>query len=446
MTNQSGCDNLINALKLVDRTNDISLLFDQLSISAIFEQSNNLAEDEANIDIYMPILLKHFDNLYEETKNKTEAGNLLLSILARTSDGITYKDAQVATLGCASDWDDTTSKSFFRLFQANYLRQKDEDQYHFIAALSLEGLVMLPIIRGDNKLFVGALGSLLNDFPDIPADPEASADLAIKALKLLGRCYDFHPQMAEIAEKVQECIGVNNIAVDTEARFYRGMISLYDAFLSSDGDSLKHKLGEARDSFEEAKHGHENRSDAELFYSITNCYLMVMSKHQPFEVETAIRSSQVLLIERLLLSGEKASYYRVETEYHMVKLINWLGKWLEEISSAKTWPNIIPPMHLLANVYAAIRRMDILSGIIKTASQSVIDLILLPDMQGRFIQVQEMTSKIEQVLSNATWRNQATVDEIEFYEIAQNVLNGSISPKGEAAAALKPLKNRLLAA
>lgn len=437
MMSQSNIDEFVSILGLAEEANDITLLFSKLPISAIVEQATNLTKDEDNIDIYMPILLKHFDILFDQIKNKTEAGNLLLAILAQTSNGITYKYAQSASLGCALDLDESMSKALFRMFQTNYLRQKNEEAYHFIAALSLEGLVMLPILRSDGRQFVSALGVLFNDFPDIPSDTEASADLAIKALKLLGRCYDFRPRMNEIAEKVQEYIGVANIAVDTEARFYRGITKLYDAFSSADSEGLRHNLSEARHSFEEARYGHENRSDAELFYSITDCYLMLMSNPQPSEVKAIIGRTQDLLVERLLLNGRKGSYYQAEAEYHMVGLINWLGKWFDEIDSAKTWPSIIPPMRLLAHIYAGIRKMESLTGIIKAASQSTSKFVLLPDMEGRFIQVQEMMSKIEQTINSPSWRNEATEEELAFYELAQNILSSSTSPKVEAAASEK---------
>ena len=108
---------------------------------------------------------------------------------------------------------------------------------------------MLALFRADDGLLYKAIGVLISDFPPIPTDPYNAAYLPVKALKLLGRCYDRHPSDAPLVKAVQSVVGTSNLAVDAEARYTLGIVHLYDAFRAPDRAGFLGALANARDMF-----------------------------------------------------------------------------------------------------------------------------------------------------------------------------------------------------
>ncbi len=72
----------------------------------------------------------------------------------------------------------------------------------FLARLALEGAVLLLVFREENALLYRAIGLLLEDFPALPNHPHNSADLAVKAIQLLGHFYDRYPHDQTIVAKI----------------------------------------------------------------------------------------------------------------------------------------------------------------------------------------------------------------------------------------------------
>ena len=152
------------------------------------------------------------------------------------------------SLSYAKEWEESLARKFYKTFEETYENTVNEGD-QFIARLALEGAVMLPMYRVDDGLLHRAIGLLLDEFPPIPSDPGDPAFLPVKALKLLGRCYDRYPQDSSIAKKVQETIGCANYAVDLEAHFILGIIKLYDAFRTTDESSFLNELNVANNLF-----------------------------------------------------------------------------------------------------------------------------------------------------------------------------------------------------
>jgi len=126
----------------------------------------------------------------------------------------------------------------------------------------------------------------------------------------------------------------------------------------------------------------------------------------------------------------------MNVEFHLVQLITQLDRWSEQLATATEWPDIKPPMEMLANVYDAVRRFQAIEGLVGVASRVTHDLVMLPHMFGKFVQVQEIVAKLQSVLANMGWREVTPASEIAFYELVLQEVQGDVYPKDEAAAKL----------
>ncbi len=174
---------------------------------------------------------------------------------------------------CTIHWSGTESlaRQLYAVCEARYLSTM-VDGDPFIATRALEGAVMLPLLRDDGRMLFKPIGLLLTDYPPIPSGLAEPAHLPVKAIKLLGRCYDRRPEQ-EIADRIRQLTGHPNRATATEARFNLGIVRLYDAFRADDAAAFLATLMDARQQFELAAVAMENRGDAELFGLLTECFL-----------------------------------------------------------------------------------------------------------------------------------------------------------------------------
>lgn len=427
---------IIETIYKADEQGDPAFIFTLAPEESVWQYAAGILEDLEHGYLIGPILLRGIHAAFDQLKDQRTASSVLLHALNPSLDSLVYHTSKQAVLNLASSWDNDTARQFYTAFEKGYLTLVENGD-QFIAVEALEGAVMLPLYRNDRRLLYKAMGLLLNDFPPIPDDPSDPAYLPVKGLKLLRYCYDLQPDEAELAQKIQEHIGTKNFAVDTEARFNRGLTRLQDAFRASDIDTLQAALRDAYDLFQAAYVAEDNRTDAELFSAITQCYLIVLTNSLPTQVAEIVHRTQGILIERLLAFGGTSSPLIATVEFNLVRLVTHLQQWAEQLATAEKWPNILPPMSALAEMYKAIQLLEITEGLIGAASGATKDLIILPKLIGRLAQVQEISAKLERVLVDEAWQETTSASEIAFYKLVlEEVRTESTSPKDWATAEL----------
>lgn len=95
-------------------------------------------------------------------------------------------------------------------------------------------------------------------------------------------------------------------------------------------------------------------------------------------------------------------------------------------------------MSILAETYTAVRQFRAADNALDRAYQTAQTLVMLPQIQSQFVQLQAATAKLQGVLADAEWRSQASPAEVEFYELVLHEIEGEEhNPKGVAAADLQ---------
>lgn len=242
---------VIQTISQADEQHDPASIFALIPEHIVWSYATTILDDPEQNYLLGPTLLQGIGAAFPQLADRTAASMALLHVLHPTYDSFIYEAAQRVVLSYAREWEKSVARKFHDAFADGY-RKTLEVGDQFIALLALEGAIMLPLYRSDDSLLYNAIGLLLNDFPPIPTDPTDPAYLPVKALKLLGRCYDRRPNDHIIAQTVLECIGCANYPVDTEARFTYGVIRLYDAFQASDTTTFLAALADAENLFNTA--------------------------------------------------------------------------------------------------------------------------------------------------------------------------------------------------
>jgi hypothetical protein len=381
-----------------------------------------------------PTLLQGITEAFLRIQDRNAAQQTLLYAIQSASDDFAYLAAQQAILEHALDWNKNIARAFFNAFETRYYDVVNESL--FFAQVALEGAVMLPIYRDDPQLFYRSFSFILDGFPPLPIDADDSALLPVKALKLLGRCYDYRPS-DDILAKAQTCLGCANYAVDTEARFLLGIISLYTAFQSNDEISFLTALERAEKYFVGAAMSQENRTDAELFAILTQCYVLLLTHTPGSDLALKVSQAQDIVMERLLMLGGTNPVLTGELEFQFVHMVCLLVQWTEDLTEATRWPDLRVSFQRLAELYTAARIYDETKGLGSKIGQRTQALIMLPFLQGKFLQIQEIQVKLTTILMSTTSKDILTDAERAFLALILRTLQESPSPKARAATDLK---------
>lgn len=435
---EQSLDNLLDAISQADEQGNPAAIFGLLAEKMIWDYSGLVFDNPERGLSHGPILLEGIGLSFGNLQYPLAAIQLIFRVLNTSSDGLVYNAAQRAALCSLPFITNEQAKQLYVVLENGYRRTVDGDL--FIAVNALEGAVMLCIFRNDKGLLLRAMGLLLTEFPPIPEDPYDPAYLSVSAIRLMGRCYDRNPTVSSIGEKIGEFVSNRNIAVANEACFNMGIVKLYEAFQSLDKPVLVTTLTSAKELFQTAYRGEENRTDAELFLAICKCYLSLLTFGAPDEVNEIIRQAKDVLAERLLLMGEDASPWAMEVEYHLVNLLTHFDTWAQQLSRANRWPDIKPPMSALAKAYTAIREYDAHGGVVAAASKAGTNIVMLPQLASQFIRIQEIEAKLEGVLADQVWLQTAPTHEIAFYELVLEEVRQSPLPKDDAAARLEHIR------
>ncbi len=434
----STLEQMIQAIKHADEKSNLAEIFVSIPENTIWSNAKSIFDD-LELKDFGPTLLQSIDEVFASICDRDSACDLLLHILTSTADKLTYRAVQHVILHNAEMLEKKFVRQLYNLFEANYQHHVDVGDA-FIAQLSLEGAVLLPVFRADNGLLHRAISLLVEDFPPIPEEPSNAAYLPVKAIKLLGRCYDCVPKDSAIIQKIQECVQCSNYAVSTEARFVSGIIALYDAFSASDEITFLSTLDAAAEHFNAAVVSEEKRTDAELLAAITQCYALLLKSTSSQGFKEVVSYAEEVITERLLVFGGLDSTDMNIVEFQLVQMLTHLAHWAETLSAPTRWTELKPSLQILADIYAAVREFDMSHTFLSKVSESTQKFVMLPYLHGRFVQIQEITSKMTSIVSDMNWRELATPSEIAFYELILQMLQDTPSPKERAATELEKVR------
>ena len=429
------------ALVHLDETNDFSTLFTLVSEDIVWTYAKVILDDPELHYSLGPTLLQCIDEAFTTIKNYGAVGTFLHHIIGSAKESVIYQSAQHIVLHYANNWEKRSANQFYKDFEETYQNALDGGD-QFIAVLALEGAVLLPIFRADDGLLHRAMWLLLDEFPPIPEEAGDPAYLPVKALKLLGYCYDKYPHDRAIIAKVNLLTGQTNTnySLIAEAHFALGIISLYNAFQASDEASFFIALTDATKNFESSATAVENRSDAELFATIIQCYVLILRKASVDAVKNVVEHAKGVLTERLLAFGGVKTSDDNEIEFRCVQMVMYLENWVEALTNATQWPDLKPSLQVLANIYAAVRQFTITQGFMNDISQTTQELVMVPYLLGKFVLVQEIISKMRYILSDVNWREKAALHEVAFGELLLQALQDIPSPKELAATELEKVR------
>lgn len=425
---------LIDLIKQADLDGNLDVIFEKLPESDFWGDAKELLIDDDFAQDLSPTLFDAIRKNFGRIESKHAAVGLVCYALKVLKDGIAYDAAQKVVLQNAALCDQSTLLMSYKAFEARY---KDEvisgDQ--FIAAKSLEGAVMTAILGSNQSLRFLAIGLLLTEFPPVPEEQDDPAFLPTMALRLLGHCYDLQPNSTDIAAKNTEYLYVNNIATRAEAQFVAGIVQLSDAFALPHEEPLLKKLKLARDHFQLAYNAEENRTDAELFAAVCDCFLSFLEgNHTQSEKRQNIEKAKKVLVERLLLLGKDPLAYSSNFEVSIVKILGMLDDWNEIVKqNIPDRVDIKPTMSIFAKFYYSLRNLEILGSLAKNIRDISISSIILPQIQNSFIKIQDIGQRLNTVLNDPQWRSVAPDTEISFYEIVLSSIKSLSSPKDLAA-------------
>ncbi len=435
----SSLEQVTQAIIESDMRHDPSSLFTAIPEEIIWTHAVTILDDPESNYLLGPTLLQGIGDAFLLLSNRSAACTIILHALQFSRESFIYQQAQHIVLQYAKTWEKQIARRFFDTFEEVYQEVKDGGD-QFLARLALEGTVLLPIFREDRALLYRAISLLLDDFPPPPDDPSNSADLPVKAIQLLGQCYDYCPHEPAIVTKVRECRSCINYFVAAEASFVLGIISLYEAFQASSESACIEALERAVQQFQSAISSEEGRSDAELFATITKCYVLFLQSAPAMPITNTIRHAQHLLTERLLLFGNGEQSKTAEVEFQLVQLLLQLERWATTLADITQWPDLKLSLQILADAYAAIRKIEASSHFIEIVEEKTQHMVMLPYVSGKFLHIQEVIAKLTRILSDNDWREQAAPPEREFCELLLRTIQDVSSPKERAATDLEKLR------
>lgn len=418
-------------LQHVENSNNLSTLFNTIDEVDLWPLIwIVVTEDDTEGNYYPLIILRGLTSHYRKLQDKASAEKIITFILEKSKDEIIFSAVEETILNNANEFGDLVAKKIHRLLETRYISGLSSDS-EFIVIKAMEGTVMFPLLRGNDALLLRSIGLLISEFPEIPIDPSDPAYLTVKAIKLLGHCFDKKPDNEDIRLKIESLLECENFAVKSEANFSVGIINLYAGFRATEENQFLEYLQTANEFFIKS-YANENRTDAHFFSAIISFFLSLLTGVLT-DLTHFVSLAKGYLLERLLLIGRSNPVYSLAREESLSGLIFTLENWNKTISQAAYWPNITPGLHKLAELYASARELEVLDGLSNTAANTSVKLVMLPTVMSQLIKVQNISSKLTEILSDQEWRNLASQPEIDFYEMLLRELPKISHPKELAA-------------
>ena len=438
----SEIDQFIRVISEADERGQPSYIFDALPEAFLWPQVQAIFKNIDQRGSLGPTLLQGLGLALPRLQDKAAVQQAVLQALELTQDDLIFYEAQRVVLTYATRWETTAARGFYDAFERGY-RSTTDAADSFVEESALEGAVMLPLCRGDDELLYSAVGLLLNNFPEAPPDPSAPASLTVKAVKLLGRCYDRLPGSAPIAKRLKVIAEVPNWKAANEARVGLGIVHLYDAFRSSTQNDFLAALDISQSYFSLAAQAEEGRTDAELLDAVSRCYLLAFRAAPSIAVSDVASEAQKILVERLLAFGgatPAVSLANQNIKSHLTQLMIQMGRWIQQSSHKPSFSLNSPRMQILADAYAAVREAQATEGFLADVGRVTHDLVLLPQIAGHFPRAHDVEVAFAEVLDDPSWVAMVPAYEVDFYKLVLRELRGANPPKAEAAPELEQIR------
>jgi hypothetical protein len=154
----------IQAIYRADECGAPAAVFDFIPEYSIWQHARAIFDDPEQGGLVGPTLLRAICEALDVIRDRASATDTVLYALKPSFDSLVYNAAQKTVLSHALEWSSDTAKQFYSVFEHDYLKTAVGDGDQFVASLALEGAVMLPIYRADERLLYSAIGLLLNEF------------------------------------------------------------------------------------------------------------------------------------------------------------------------------------------------------------------------------------------------------------------------------------------
>jgi hypothetical protein len=206
------------ALRAAHTAREPSQIFITVPEASIWEAAQTIISEPVRDPSLVRTLVQAIDGALPDRITVSRALNILHHLLVNTKHSLIFATTQEAVQHHADLLDETMLRSVVQSCFARYREQRDHDV--FFAARALIAAVTLPLQRANHRVLSLSIATLVNEFPLIPSDPFDAAELAVTALKLLGRCYEQAREHAHIAsEQIRDLRTNSNTMVAAEATY-----------------------------------------------------------------------------------------------------------------------------------------------------------------------------------------------------------------------------------
>lgn len=424
---------LLSTLDNIENLNQSVSLFESVPEEAVWPHVASIVQNQENVYRAIALLLS-IESSFGTLRNRQSVIDAVLLSLDISVDDLVYEKAQRIVLRNFQYWQSGEIRKFLRKFEDGY-QSNYRGPRLFIAELAIEGAILLPIFLGDSLKLAASIGLVRDEFPLLPDNRQAPAYLPLKVLKLLRYSFDVLNESEEIVRIFNDKLGsTNNTAVEAELAFSLGIVELRRAFQTDNSQALQDALQGAAKWFEQAQMLQENRTDAKLFLKINKLYIQLLytSAVNPDNTISLIQDIQDIVVERFILNQARQLYNEL-SEFKLVNFLGALQQWLELLRGAPKWPDIKPPLSLLADIYASFYQSSFEHDFTGKAIKSAVDWIALPKLKSRFLEIQEIEAKLTDVLSDVAWCETVSQNKVEFYQYVLQEIKGT-DPKAQTAA------------
>jgi len=327
------------------------------------------AEPGTTTDDYIDALAERvFD-----APNIPQAAQALAVALDRAQSGLTRRSIALALALCAT----SQSSEAADVLIAAY-RQSNEDP--FLGSSLLEALGILAL---RNPLARAEIAAAL-----LRLDLNNSRYLLMRAAKIIGRLDNAQPDAA-LRDKLQTFCTATDLAVQSEAYYQLGLISLTEAFLASEHAELHQRLSAAQALFVQAEMTEETRDDAALFHILIDAIVAVhaLTDESSEMVRRVVQDIERLQIKLQQLNIRISSHYRSPAAdlmaVRILGIVDALKRAMLSVSIAEDWTNFDAALIDLASLHALVRSQTPVSepsSRINAAISAIADRVLSPQI------------------------------------------------------------------
>ncbi len=318
----------------------------------------------------------YIDELAErvfDVPNVPQAAQALIVALDRAQSSLTRRSIAFALALCAPLENTQAVDALVAVY-----RQCIQDP--FLAPSLLEALSILAL---RNPLARAEIAAVL-----LRLDLNASRYLLVRAAKIIGRLDNVQPDAA-LRDKLHTFYTTTDLAVQSEAYYQLGLITLSEAFLSSDRAELQQRLSAAQALFVQAEMREETRDDAALFHILVDAVVTIhtLTDESPEMVQRVLQDIERLQTHLQRINSRVWKDYRSPyTDLMTVRVlgvVDALKRAMLSANAAEDWTNLDAALIELATFHALICSQTPItetSSRISAAISAIADRVLSPQL------------------------------------------------------------------